>query len=67
MSNIHKSWGSASTVIGLQHHKADLGMKLIDGKWSMKDLTPKKTQITLANSFSYSGMTVIRRDEGSKK
>ena len=62
--NNNISWGNALTV-GSQDDKAKIHINKTGRGWSMQELSPKAFQKTQANKFSYSGMTVFRRD-GSK-
>ena len=63
MSAKNESWGRASVV--QKHGAVVVHAKASDSGWSMEKLTPHETHKTQSNKYSYSGMTVIRRN-GSK-
>lgn len=59
----NESWEHASVVP--QHEVVAVHAKGSDGGWSIEKLTPNEAHKTQSNKYSYSGMTVIRRN-GSK-
>lgn len=66
MNDNHETWGSSASVVGSRRREANDRIASHESMWSIKKLTPNETQKTQLNQFSYSGMTIIRRD-GSEK